>query len=200
MKKLQRLPLAVLISIGLYGIPTESFAACTASGNTITIDTQPCEISATSPTPAINTSQTVTVTSSTDKSTQAQIRVNADLSGNGNALILDSPLGLRYTTQIGYSNAVNIQSDGTAILYNGSELRANSDGINIKNGSAVKGTNYSIQAPNLAKNNMKITVDNSTVEGNIAIKEFEKSGHQIEVKGESTLKGDIDLHPKSWTK
>ncbi|WP_410679220.1 autotransporter domain-containing protein [Avibacterium paragallinarum] len=191
MKKLQRLPLAVLISIGLYGIPTESFAACTASGNTITIDTQPCEISATSPTPAINTSQTVTVTSSTDKSTQAQIRVNADLSGNGNALILDSPLGLRYTTQIGYSNAVNIQSDGTAILYNGSELRANSDGINIKNGSTVKGTNYSIQAPNLAKNNMKITVDNSTVEGNIAIKEFNNSGHQIEVKGESTLKGDI---------
>lgn len=151
MKKLQRLPLAVLISIGLYGIPTESFAACTASGNIITIDNNACEISATEPS-GLNTSQTVSLKSSTNKQQQGQIRVKTDLSGSNNALILEDSLGLRYTVQVGdESKAVTIQSDGTAILYNGSELRANSDGINIKNGSTVKGTNYSIQAPNLAK-------------------------------------------------
>lgn len=71
MKKLQRLPLAVLISIGLYGIPTESFAACTASGNTITIDNNACEISATEPS-GLTTSQTVSLKSSTDKQQQGR--------------------------------------------------------------------------------------------------------------------------------
>lgn len=190
MKKPQPLPLAILISLGLYGISVESFAACTASGNTITIDTVPCEISAASPS-GLDTSKTVTVTSSQERNKQGQIKINTDLSGNDNALILDDKLGLRYTAQIGSTQKVNIQSDGTAILYKGTELRANGDGIKIANQSTVKGTQYAIHAPDLAKNNMKVTVDNSTVEGNIDIKTAANQQHNMEVSGKSTLKGNI---------
>lgn len=150
MKKLQRLPLAVLISIGLYGIPTESFAACTASDNTITIDNNACEISATSPA-TIDTSKTVTVNSSTPIGTQAQIRIDTDLNGADNALILGDKLGLRYSVQVGQTKGITVQSDGTAILYNGTELENNGRGIDVKNGSTVKGTDYAIHAPNLQK-------------------------------------------------
>ncbi|MFZ7240264.1 autotransporter outer membrane beta-barrel domain-containing protein [Avibacterium avium] len=194
MKNLKLLPLAIAVGAGLYGIPMVSMAACSVSDNTVSLDNSKCYIG--DGTISVDSDNTVTVNSETPIAQQGKIVIKTDLSGSENALILGDSLGLRFTVDVGGEKTetfpVTIQSDGTAILYNGTSLRAASDGIKIYEGSLVKGGEYAINAPNLTTNNMKITLDGGTIEGNIAINDFTGSSHQMEVSKNSTINGDIE--------
>lgn len=176
MKKLLS-PLSVAISMALYGFSPLSYAACSYDNGSLTLDNATCTITNTLVT---DTTATLNITSSTDINSQGQIRLNTDLStSDSTALNLDESLGLRYTMQIGHANAANITSDKVAILYNGTKLRANSDGFNLLNSSTVKGGTYAFYVPNLTANTLRITLTQGSIDGNIYLASDSSTRHMI---------------------
>ncbi|TCJ95857.1 uncharacterized protein with beta-barrel porin domain [Volucribacter psittacicida] len=178
------------IALALSGVTTQVNAVCSYDSNTITLDNQTCNVNSTLVT---DTSTKLTIASpNTTLANQGQIRVNTDLSGSDTALLLDDTLGLKFSVQIGRSNAVNIESSGTAIQFDGTNLRANTDGFNILNGSTVKGGNYAFYIPNLTDKNMRITITDGTVDGNIYINSSttNTANHQIVIpdSGSATIR------------
>lgn len=194
MKNLSLLPLAIIVGVGLYGVPMVTLAACSTSSNAVLLDNAKCYIGDTGV--SVDSDRTLTINSVTPIAKQGKIVVKTDLNGAEKALVLSDSLGLRYTVDIGGEKAevfpVTIQSDKAAILYNGKQLRANSDGIKIYQGSVIKGAEYAIYAPNLIKNNMKITLEGGAIEGNISINDFQGSSHQLEASKDSTISGNIE--------
>lgn len=183
MKKIKLLPLAVAITIGIYGLTaTTTFAQSLTppvsgdvdnvnlSGAKLVIDGGPYNYG-------------VVIDSAQPKDKQGRIVIKADISTtNTPAITLEDKLGLRYTMQIGGDRAntaassqsqikiVKIVSENNeAILFKGDSLRANSDGIEIWDGSTVEGKTAAIDASHETKNSFKIGIYGGTVKGDIKL-------------------------------